>query len=149
MTNNGRGLSGIGGILMLIAPVVVVAGVPDKPITSDTVVREAQEAVSATKGYTIQQKEAFKRKVQSELDEVQTRITQLREQVRHTSAEGRADLQLAIRELEKKKDLAEKKLQAIQSATVSSWEQAKARTTVAMDDLRESLTRTLSHFPSR
>jgi myosin heavy subunit len=134
---------------LLTAPAVAVAGAPDKRVTGDAVVREAQEAVTATKDFTIQQKEAFQRKVQSELDEVQTRITQLREQVRQTSAEGRADIQKAISELEKKRDLAEKKLQDIHSATASSWEQAKLKTAVAMDDLRESLTRTLSHFPSR
>ena len=130
-------------------PVDVASGTSDKPVTGDTVVREAREAVTATKDYTIQQKDAFQRKVQSELDEVQVRITQLRGQVNHASAEARMDIQKAIRELEKKKDLAEKKVQDIHSATASSWEQVKTKTTVAMDDLRDSLTRILSRFPSR
>ena len=140
---------GILGILLLAMPVGVGAGTTDKPVTGDRVVRKAQEAVTATKDYTIQQKEAFQRKVQSELDEVQTRITQLRGQVKQTSAEARVDIQKAISELEKKKDLAEDKVQDIHSATGSSWEQVKSKTAVAMDDLRDSLTRTLSHFPSR
>ena len=118
-------------------------------MTSDTVIRETQEALTATKDYTIQQKDAFQRKVQSELDEIQVRITQLRGQVKHSSAEARADFQKAISELEKKKDLAEKKAQDIRSATASSWEQAKSKTAAAMDDLRDSLKRTMSQFPSR
>src|SRR5262245_17492545 len=140
---------GILGILFMTMPVDVAAGTSNKPVTGDTVVREAQEAVTATKDYTIQQKDAFQRKVQSELDEVQVHITQLRGQVKHASVEARADIQKAIGELEKKKDLAENKVQDIHSATASSWEQVKKKTAVAMDDLRDSLTRTLSRFPSR
>ena len=149
MKNYVRGLWGIVGIGLLTIPVVVVAGASDKPVTGDTVIRETQEAVTITKDYTIQQKDAFRRKVQIELDEMQVLITQLRGQVTHTSAEARADIQKAIKELEKKKDLANKKAEDIHSATASSWEQAKSKTEAMMDDLRDSLTRARSYLPSR
>jgi hypothetical protein len=139
-------LWGIVGIGLLIIPVVVAAGASDKPVTGDTVIRETQEAATATKNYTIQQKDAFQRKVQTELDEMKVRIRQLRGQVKHASTEARADLQKAIKELEKKKDLASKKVEAIHSATASSWEQVKSKTEAAMDDLRDSLKRALSHL---
>ena len=140
-------LWGIVGIGLFTISVVVAAGASDKPVTGDTVIRETQEAVTATKDYTIQQKDAFQRKVQTELDEMQGRITQLRGQVKRASSEARADIQKAISDLEKKKDLAEKKAQEIQSATASSWEQVKSKTSAAMDDLRESLNRAKSHLP--
>jgi signal transduction protein with GAF and PtsI domain len=140
-------LWGIVGIGVLTIFVVAAAGASDKQVTGDRVIRETQEAVTATKDYTIQQKDAFQRKVQSELDEIQARITQLREQVKHTSAEARADIQKAIGDLEKKKNLANKKAEAIHSATASSWEQVKSKTSAAMDDLRDSLNRALSHLP--
>ena len=142
-------LWGIVGIGLLIIPVIVAAGASDKPVTGDTVIRETQAAATATKDYTIQQKDAFQRKVQTELDEMKVRITQLRGQVKHASAEARADLQKAIRDLEKKKDLANKKVKAIHSATASSWEQVKSKAEAAMDDLRDSLTRARSYLPSR
>jgi ribosome-interacting GTPase 1 len=142
-------LGGIVGIGLLMIPVVVAAGASDKPVTDDTVIREAQEAVTATKDYTIQQKDAFQRKAQTELDEMKVRIRQLRGQVKHASAEAQADLQKAIKELEKKKNLASKKVEAIHSATASSWEQVKSKTEAAMDDLRDSLNRALSYLPSR
>ena len=148
MKNYVGGLWGIVGIGLLIIPVVVAAGASDKPVTGDTVIRETQEAATATKDYTIQQKDAFQRKVQTELDEMKVRIRQLRGQVKHASAEARADIQKAIKELEKKKDLANKKVEAIHSATASSWEQVKSKTEAAMDDLRDSLTRARSHLPS-
>ena len=149
MKNYVKWLWGIVGIGLLTIPVVVPAGASEKPVTGDTVIRETQEAVTATKDYTIQQKDAFQRKVQTELDEMQVRIKQLRGQVKHASAEARADLQKAIGELEKKKDLANKKVRAIHSATASSWEQVKSKTEAAMDDLRDSLTRARSHLSSR
>jgi len=149
MKNYVRGLWGIVGIGLLTIPVVVAAGASDKPVTGDTVIRETQEAVTITKDYTIQQKDAFRRKVQTELDEMQVLITQLRGQVTHTSAEARADIQKAIKELEKKKDLANKKAEDIHSVTASSWEQAKSKTEAMMDDLRDSLTRARSYLPSR
>lgn len=141
------GLWGIVGIGLLSLSVAAAAGASDKPVTGDTVIRETQEAVTATKNYTIQQKDAFQRKVQTELDEMQVRITQLRGQVTHASAEARADIQQAIGELEKKKDLAQKKAEEIHSATASSWEQVKSKTADAMDDLRDSVNRALSHLP--
>ena len=149
MKNYVGGLWGIVGIGLLSMSVVVAAGASDKPVTGDTVIRETQEAVTATKDYTIQQKDAFQRKVQTELDEMKVRIRQLRGQVKHASAEARADIQKAIGELEKKKDLAHKKAEDIHSATASSWEQVKSKAAGAMDDLRDSLNRTLSHLPSR
>ena len=149
MGNIVRGLCGVVGIGLLAMPVVVAAGASEKPVTGETVIREAKEAVTATKDYTIQQKDAFQRKVQTELDEMQVRITQLRGQVEHASASARAEIQKSIEELEKKKELASKKAQEIHSATASSWEQVQSKAVAAMDDLRESLNQTLSHLSSR
>jgi hypothetical protein len=147
MKNYVGALWGLVGIGLLVLPVVTTAGTPDTPVTGDKVIRETKEAVTATKDYTIQQKDAFQRKIRTELDEMQVRITQLRGQVKHASAEARADIQKAIKELEKKKDLAEKKAQEIHSATASSWEQVKSKTSAAMDDLRKSFNRAKSHLP--
>jgi predicted nucleic acid-binding Zn-ribbon protein len=149
MKNYVRGLWGIVGIGLLTIPVAIAAGASDKPVTGDKVIRETQEAMTATKDYTIQQKDAFQRKVQIELDEMKVRLRDLREQVKHTSGKARADLQNAIVELEKKIVLANQKLQDIHSATASSWEQAKLKTEAMMDDLRDSLTRARSYIPSR
>lgn len=149
MTISVRWSRGILGVLLLAIPVSAAAGTMEKPVTGERVVREAQEAVAATRDYTIQQKDAFQRKVQSELDEAQRRINQLRGQVKHASVEARTDMQNAIAELEKKRDLAKQKVHDAHSATTSSWERAKTKTVVAMEDLRDSLTRTLSRYPSR
>ena len=147
MKNHAGRLWGAVGIGLLNILVVVPIGASDRPVTGDKVIQETQEAVKTTKDYTIQQKDAFQRKVQKELDEMQVRITELRGQVKHASAEAKADIQKAVSELEKKKGLAEKKAKEIQSATASSWEQVKSKTSAALDDLRESYNRAKSHLP--
>ena len=147
---NGMGaLWGIMGLGLLVMPAAVAAGASNGSVTGDSVMWEAKEAVTATQDYTIQQKDMFRRKAQAELDEVQQHIARLRGQVELASAEARVDLQKSIWELEKKKDLASRKLEALQSATASSLEQVKAKAAAATDDLRGSLNRVLSHFPSR
>ena len=135
------------GIGVLTLSAAVAAEASDKPVTGNTVIRETQEAVTATKDYTIQQKDAFQRKVQEELDEIQVHISKLHGQASHASAEAQADIKKAIAELEKKKALAQKKAEDIHSATAASWEQVKSKTAAAMDDLRDSVNRTLSHLP--
>lgn len=134
---------------LLTVSVVVAAGASDKRVTGDKVIRETEEAVTATKDYTIQQKDAFQRKVQQELDEMKVRIKQLREQLKRASGQAKVNLQKAIVELEKKIDLANKKAQEIHSATAASWEQVKSKTAAAMDDLRDSYNRAQSNLPSR
>jgi paraquat-inducible protein B len=133
----------VGGWLAIVGTglctmfVAVAAGASDKPTTGDRVIRETQEAVTATKDYTIQ----------AELEEIQVHISKLRGQVDHASAEARTDIQKGISELERKRDLVKKKAEDIHSATASSWEQVKSKTSAAMDDLRDSVNRTLSHLP--
>jgi TolA-binding protein len=147
MKNHVGRLSVIVGTGLFTMFVAVAAGASDRPTPGDKVIRETQEAVTATKDYTIHQKDAFQRKVQTELDEMQAHITKLRDQVNHASTEARSDIQKTITELEKKRDLAKKKAEDIHSATASSWEQVKSKTSAAMDDLRDSVNRTLSHLP--
>ena len=140
---------GIVGIGMLIMPLAVAAGASDTPVTGGTVTRDAKEAVTASKDYTIQQKDAFQRKIQAELKEMQVRIARLYGQVGHASASARADIQKSIVELEKQKELAGTQAQEIHFATAASWERVQSKTAAAMDDLRKSFNQTLSHLSSR
>ena len=142
-------LRGIVGIGMLTISMVVAAQASDKPVTGDTVIRKTQEAMKATKDFTIQQKDAFERQIQTELGEMKVSLSHLREQLQHASGKTRVDLQKTIADLETKIDLANKKLQSMRSATTSSWEQAKLKTEAVMNDLRSSLHRAQSYLPSR
>lgn len=135
------------GIGLLALSVAGEVGALEKPVSGDTVIRKTQEAATATKDYTIQQKDTFQQKIQSELDEMQVGISRLHERVRHMSGEARTDIKKAIVELERKSDLAQKKTEDIHSATASSWEQVKSKTAAAVDDLRDSLNRAISHLP--
>lgn len=147
MRNDIGGLWGVVGVGVLAVSVAGEVGALEKPVSGDTVIRKTQEAATATKDYTIQQKDAFQQKIQSELDEMQVGISRLQERVKHMSGEARTDIKKAIVELERKSDLAQKKTEEVHSATASSWEQVKSKTAAAVDDLRDSLNRTISHLP--
>ena len=147
MRNDVGRLWGVVGVGLLAVSVAGEVGALEKPVSSDTVIRKTQEAATASKDYTIQQKDAFQRKIQSELEEMQAGISRLHKQVKHMSGEARTDIKKAIVELERKSDLAQKKTEDLHSATASSWEQVKSKTAAAVDDLRDSLNRTISHLP--
>jgi len=139
------GIVGIG----LTLSMVLAAQASDKPVTGDTVIRKTQEAMKATKDFTIQQKDAFERQVQTELGEMKVSLVHLREQLKHASGKTRENLQKTIADSEAKIDVANTKLQNMRSATTSSWEQAKVKTEALMNDLRSSLNRAQSYLPSR
>ncbi len=105
------------------------------------------DAAEAAKAYTIQQKEAFQKAIQKELNEMQVKIADLQKKTRAASVEARADLRKAIQELEKKKDEARKKLEEVNESTTSAWSTLKEGLHTAVTDLKKSYTETISKLP--
>ena len=66
---------------------------------AENVVKEAQEAIKATKGYTAERKEDFERKAHKKLA-VQRQIVGLRDKIAKASDSTGADLQKTLNELE-------------------------------------------------
>ncbi|HXF92423.1 MAG TPA: hypothetical protein VNK46_06675 [Nitrospiraceae bacterium] len=116
-------------------------------MTTERVQREAQDAVETTKESTVQRKEAFQRKIQEELDEMQAQIASLRAKTDQASAEARAKVQQMIADLEKKKEAARKRLEELKSAGASAWADLQRGMTAALEDLRRSYRKALSHLP--
>ncbi len=117
------------------------------PVTGDRVTREAKEAAKAAKDYTFQQKDAFQKKIQAELDDMQAEIVRLRQRTGRASASVRTDLQQAIADLEKKREAARRKLDEVGAAGSASWEQLKGKMHEAMDDLSAAYRKTVSKLP--
>ncbi|MBA2485814.1 MAG: hypothetical protein H0V35_06905 [Nitrospira sp.] len=135
------------GTLLTIAPGTVAAGDRQQPSAADRIVRDTKDAAEATKAYTIQQKEAFQKAIQKELNEMQVKIADLQKKTSAASVEARADLRKAIQELEKKKDLARKKLEEVNESTTAAWSTLKEGITTAVTDLRKSYTEAISKLP--
>ncbi len=142
-------------IMLLLCAMNVLLTMADGPVaagdqqtsTTDKVLREAKEALEATKQYTLQQKEAFEKTVQVELNELQPKIAELQKRTSAASAEARKDLQKAIQDLEKKRDEARRKLEEVNESSSSAWSLFKDGMTAAVEDLKKSYQEAVSKLP--
>lgn len=135
------------GLQFTIAPWALAASDRPQPSTTDRIVRDTKEAVEATKQYTIQQKETFQKAVRSELIDLQARIAELQKKTDAVSAEARAEMQKALKELEGKKEEAKKKLEELNESTSSTWGRLKDGMNAAVEDLKKSYKETVSKLP--
>lgn len=134
-------------VLLSIVPSNAASGDRQQPSTADKVVRETQEAVEATKQYTIQQKEAFTKKVHAELKEAQEKIAELRRKTESASAEARAELQKALTDMEKQKNEARKKLDGVNESTSAAFGKLRDEVSAAVEELKKSYKEALSKLP--
>lgn len=114
---------------------------------TEKIVKEARETIEATKEYTVQQKEAIERKAHEELASLQRQITELRGKVTKASDATRAELQKSLNELEKKKDGVKARLEELKGATDAKWHEVQEGVTTAMNELKQSYQKLLSHLP--
>lgn len=133
--------------LQTTLPSHAAAGDREQPSAADKMVRETQEAVEATKQYTIQQKEVFTKKVQAELKEAQEKIAELRRKMESASAAARVDLHHAITDLEKQKNEARKKLDGINESTNAAFGKLRDEVSTAVEELKKNYKEALSKLP--
>lgn len=139
--------SSYGAWIVIAGLASVMGAAPVSFAGTDTIAKEAKETLEATKQYTIEQKEAFQRKAHEELAVVQKQIGALREKGHEVSTATRAELQKSINELEKKKDAAKRELEQLKTVTDSKWAAMKANVSSALDDLKSSYQKAVSHLP--
>ncbi len=133
--------------ISLSFPSRATAGDQPQPSTTDRVIRDTTEAVQATKQYTLQQKETFRKAMQAELAEMQVEIAELRKKTTAASAEARIEMQKALQELEHKKDEAGRQLAEVNASTSSAWSKLKDNMNAAVEDLKRSYKETISKLP--
>ncbi|MEK9140482.1 MAG: hypothetical protein AAB308_05465 [Nitrospirota bacterium] len=114
---------------------------------TEKIVKEARETIEATKEYTVQQKETIERKAHEELAALQRQIVELRGKVTKASESTRADLQKSLNELEKKKDGVKARLEELKGATDAKWHDVQEGMTTALNELKQSYQKLLSHLP--
>ncbi len=143
-----RSWMGVFVVCIAVVGMVPIQSVVAEPTASaEKVAKEAQETIEATKQYTAQQKEAFQRKVQDELVVLQRQILGLREKIAKSSESTRADLQKSLNELEKKKEGVRKKLDELKSTGDAKWHELQEGLHTALNELRQSYRKVLSHIP--
>ena len=91
------------GSLLTVAPSGVIAGDQPQSSATDRIVRDTNDAVAATKQYTLQQKEAFQKTIQVELNELHTKIAELQKKTSAASVEARGKCRKRFRILKKRR----------------------------------------------
>ncbi|MDH5334786.1 MAG: hypothetical protein OEW20_00555 [Nitrospira sp.] len=137
------------GILWVwIAGLMVCENVgAESTVGTDKIIKEAGETIEATKEYTVQQKEAIERKAHDEVVALQRQIVELRGKVTKASETTRAQLQKSLHDLEKKKDRAKERLDELKGATDAKWHEVQEGMTTALNELKQSYQKLLSHLP--
>ena len=116
------------------------------PATPERVEKQAQQALDTAKEYTMQQKQEYQKKIESQLDELSKQIDQLKEKAKTVKQDAVAKLESTIEELKKKQQVAEERLPELRSATSKAWVEVKAGVDKAMDDLKKAYEKAKSHF---
>lgn len=143
-----RGWLAAGAVSVVVASLIPWSGMAaESTASAEKVVKETQEAIEATKEYTVQQKEAFQRKAHEELTAIQRQIIRLREKIAKASESTRADLQKSLNELEKKKDGVKERLDELKGATDAKWHEVREGMNDALNELKHSYQKLLSHMP--
>ena len=136
-------MSGRGWVFLIIIVIMIGGGWlifsgKKLDVSTKRVTKEAKEALQATQEYTAQQKQAFQKAMHGELVTMERHIDSLKAKSRTASGQARADLQLAIQELEQKKAVAAQKLAKLQSSSAQAWTEAKSATNEAFEDMKQS-----------
>ena len=146
MTSKQKGSSGRLGawLFATVIALAVLAGgwflLGDrKPLVStQDVSRETKKALDTTKEYSAQQKAAFQKAMQRELEDMHGRLNTLKTTTAKASGRTRAELQQAIKELERKQTAAAKELAALRLSGGKTWAKTKSGMRNAMEEMEDA-----------
>jgi Tfp pilus assembly protein PilX len=91
-------------------------------------------------------KEAYQKKAEAALKDIDERIVDLKAKAKTAGAEIKAKADQDIEALSKKRDAASQRLAEIKSATAEKWDEVKSKTDAALDDLKKGFEKAFSHF---
>jgi len=103
--------------------------------SKEDVKKEAKEAYDATKAYTQEQIQAFRKQMEIKLNEYGEKIDQLQAKAEKLGEDGKAKAQQQLTALRQKRDEVSEKLKELGSSSGNAWEQIKSGIDAAMEDL--------------
>jgi hypothetical protein len=123
----------------------------NKPATEKTPVKPqdvAKEALKTTTEYANAKWEEYQKEVETKLDKYQDEINKMTVQSRAMAGDAKAVIDQRLRAMIDKKEVAQKKLAELQSASGRASEDLKAGMDAAMVDLKSAFEEASSHFES-
>ena len=140
--------------LMTIMAVVALPGCGEKEETQgkpettskEDVKKEAKEAYETTKAYTQEQMQAFRKQMETKLNEYGEKIDQLQAKAEKLKGDSKAKVEQQLTALRQKRDEVSEKLKELSSSSGNAWEQLKSGVDAAMDDLVNTYKKVVAEF---
>lgn len=115
------------------------------PNKKDTA-KESEPYVKINKEKIKQDMEAFQKKAEAALEDFDDQVADLKEKAAKAGAEVKAKLDVEIKELNQKREAANKRLEEIKSATVENWPEVRSHLDAALGELKKGFAKALSSF---
>ena len=145
-----RGLLAI--MLLLALGAFPGCGEKEQPETKSTSVskedvkKEAKEAYEATKAYTQEQMQAFRKQMEIKLNEYGEKIDQLEAKAEKLGGDAKAKAEQQLTALRQKRDEVSEKLKELGSSSGNAWDQLKSGIDAAMEDLGNAYKKAVAEF---
>jgi len=123
----------------------VWAAEPGK-VSPEDVKKQAGEALSAAKEYTMQEKQEYQKLIESQLADLSKKIEDLKAKAVNAKKDAMAALESQIADLKKKQEAAQQKLSELGSVTSKAWGEVKSGLDKAMDELKKAYEGARSKF---
>ena len=104
-------------------------------VTSEDMRRDAGQAVKTAGEYSLQAKEEFQNKLEAQLDELDAKISKLREKGRDLKDDAKVQWDQKMSDLEKKREAARAKLTEVGQSSADAWEDVQKGAQSAWDEL--------------
>jgi chromosome segregation ATPase len=104
-------------------------------VTPEDVRRDAGQAVNTTVEYSLQAKEEFQKKLETQLDELDAKIVTLRDKGSDLKDDAKVEWERKMADLETKRETARAKLSEVGRASAEAWKDVQKGAVAAWDDL--------------
>lgn len=106
--------------------------------SAEDVRREAKEAFETAANYTQEQKQKYRKEIQTQLDEFDNQLDELRPLAESARESAKISLNKQIEMLKQKREVAEQRLEKLTSSKDERWVKVKGGLDNAMADLQKS-----------
>ncbi len=134
-----------GFCVVVLSGLAVILGCEQKPsdktpstVTSEDVRRDAGQAVDTAVEFSQQAKEAFQKRLESRLDEMDGKIAGLREKGSDLKDQAKIDWDRKLADLETKRDVARAKLAEVGQSSAEAWKDVQQGAQSAWEDLDQA-----------
>lgn len=110
----------------------------DASVQLDRMKEETKEAVGAAKDYAYAQKAEYAAKIRAEMAELNKDLDALSAKVESSSATAKAEAKAKLQDVREKVSRLGDKLDNVQNATESTWEDVKAGVKKGYDEVKDS-----------